>query len=263
MGYSIGNKIKTLRELSGLSQETLSRQLSMDRAALSMVENDKRSLKAEELVLLSKALKISIDELLNLEVDPVVVFEKAIKSHEKKVDIRVSVPAKNLKKFKEVLLYILGKVGAKPNVGETVLYKILYFIDFDFYEKYEEQLLGATYIKNNFGPTPVEFKVIVQKMIDNKELEVVNSKYFQYELKKYLPRREPDLSILNAAEITLIDDVLQKLSNMNAAQISEYSHHDVPWIVAADKHKIDYESVFYRTPPYSVREYSPDDIQAD
>jgi len=31
----------------------------------------------------------------------------------------------------------------------TVLYKILYFIDFDYYEKYEEQLMGALYIKNN------------------------------------------------------------------------------------------------------------------
>ena len=64
---------------------------------------------------------------------------------------------KILKKFKEVLLYILEKVGSKPNVGMTVLYKLLYFIDFDYYEKFEEQLLGATYIKNHFT-NPVEFK---------------------------------------------------------------------------------------------------------
>ncbi len=47
------------------------------------------------------------------------------------------------------LLYVLNKVGCKYNVGETVLYKLLYFIDFDFYEKYEEQLIGATYVKNH------------------------------------------------------------------------------------------------------------------
>jgi len=43
-----------------------------------------------------------------------------------------------IEKFKEVLLYILGKVGSKPNIGQTVLYKLLYFIDFNYYEKYEE-----------------------------------------------------------------------------------------------------------------------------
>ena len=43
---------------------------------------------------------------------------------------------------------------------------------------------------------------------------------------------------------------------MNAAVISEYAHRDVPWIVTPDQQQIHYESVFYRTPEYSVREYS-------
>lgn len=164
-------------------------------------------------------------------------------------------------KREEVLLYILGKVGAKPNVGETVLYKLLYFIDFNYYEKYEEQLIGATYIKNHHGPTPIEFQSIINEMIENKEIEVVKSKYFQHLQKKYLPHQEPDLSVFNANEIKVIDDVLQKLSGMNASTISEYSHQDVPWMVTSERQKIDYESVFYRTPAYSVREYSNNEIQ--
>ena len=43
-------------------------------------------------------------------------------------EMRVSVPIRNIPKFKEVFLYILNKVGAKPNVGKTVLFKLLYFI---------------------------------------------------------------------------------------------------------------------------------------
>ena len=64
--------------------------------------------------------------------------------------LRVDVPLMNVVKFKEVLLYILSKIGAKPNVGQTVIYKLLYFIDFDFYELYEEQILGLRYIKNTY-----------------------------------------------------------------------------------------------------------------
>jgi transcriptional regulator with XRE-family HTH domain len=252
---SLGKRIKVLREAKRISQEELSQSLEMDRASLSLVENDKRSLKADELVLLSRALNVSIDELLDLTSSAQVFLEQS--------DMRISVPRKNLKKFKEVLLYILGKVGAKPNVGETVLYKLLYFIDFNYYEKYEEQLIGATYIKNHHGPTPVEFPVIINAMIENKEIEVVKSKYFQRLQKKYLPRQEPDLSVLSANEIKVIDDVLQKLSGMNATTISEYSHQDVPWMVTPELKKIDYESVFYRTPAYSVRDYSNDEIQED
>jgi hypothetical protein len=47
---------------------------------------------------------------------------------------------------------------------------------------------------------------------------------------------------------------------MNASQISEYSHNDVPWLTAKDGGIIDYESVFYRTPSYSVRSCSEEDI---
>lgn len=261
METSLGKRIKALREAFKLSQEDLAQELEMDRASLSLIENDKRSLKADELILLSKALHISIDELLNLKSSIEVILEKAPKPKEKKSDIRISVPRKNLIKFKEVLIYILGKVGAKPNIGETVLYKLLYFIDFDYYEKYEEQLIGATYIKNHHGPSPIEFQAIINEMIENKEIEAVKSEYFKRIQKKYLPHREADLSIFNANEIKLIDDVLQKLSGMNASTISEYSHLDIPWIITPELQKIDYESVFYRTPAYSVREYEDEDNQ--
>ena len=51
--------------------------------------------------------------------------------------------------FRQVILYVLNKVGNEPNVGEKVLHKLLYFIDFDYYEKFEENLMGETYIRNS------------------------------------------------------------------------------------------------------------------
>jgi uncharacterized phage-associated protein len=83
----------------------------------------------------------------------------------------------------------------------------------------------------------------------------VSGKYFHYPQTKYLPLRLPDLSVLNANEIKLIDKVLEKLSDMNANQISEYSHQDVPWLTTEDGGRISYESVFYRAPQYSMKSY--------
>ncbi|GAH65882.1 unnamed protein product, partial [marine sediment metagenome] len=198
------------------------------------------------------------ESLLDLEKQPEVILREGRKGRKVKPQIRINVPQKNLEKFKEVFLYILNKVGSKPNIGETVIYKLLYFIDFDFYEKFEEQLVGATYIKNRYGPTPIEFKKIVEKMIEEEDTMKVESSYFNYPQTKYLPLRRADLSKLKANETEVIDDVLNRLSDMNAAQISEHSHNDVPWLTTEDGEIIEYESAFYRTSPYSVREYGED-----
>jgi len=259
----IGKRIKILREQAGYSQEKLAGLLKMSRVSLSQIETGVRKISADEIAKLSKVFNVTSDILLDLQKDIEVVIEKSSKATKSKSDLRIKVPQKNLAKFKEVFLYILNKIGSKPNIGESVLYKLLYFIDFDYYERYEEQLIGATYIKNNYGPTPKEFIVVVEDMQDQKEVVKVKDEYFQYPQTKYLPLRLPDLSGLRANELKMIDEVLTKFSDMNASQISEYSHKDVPWLTTDDGEIIDYESVFYRTPEYSVRTYSEEDIQGD
>jgi len=256
----LGERIRVLRDSFKLSQESVAKRLGISRVSLSQIENGERKMTAEELAKLSNIFKIDADILLDLKKDVVITIKES-REHsidKSKNELRISVPQKNLDKFKEVLLYVLNRVGSKSNIGETVLYKLLYFIDFDFYEQYEEQLVGASYIKNRYGPTPVEFKEIIKEMKD-KELVEIRNKYFQYDQRKYLPLRPANLTLLKANEIKIIDEVLEKLSDMNAQQISDYSHNDVPWRTTDNGDIIDYESVFYRTMPDSVRKYSEDE----
>ena len=254
----LGQRIKGMREQAGMSQQKLAELLRIPRPGVSQIENGERKVATDELVKLSEIFGLSVARLLDFEKQPEVVLPEAKKEKRIKPGMRINVPQKNLEKFKEVLLYILNKVGSKPNIGETVIYKLLYFIDFDFYEKYEEQLVGATYMRNKFGPTPVEFIKIVERMIKNGEIEKVESEYFQFPQTKYLPIKEPDLTKLKAHEQKVMDDVLNRLSDMSAKEISAYSHQDVPWLTTKEGERIEYESVFYRTPPYSVRDYSED-----
>jgi transcriptional regulator with XRE-family HTH domain len=259
-----GKRIKQLREKKDISQQELAELLHVPRSTISQIENGGRKLCAEELTRLSEIFQVSSDILLDITKEPEVILESVLpagredaKMSTSKSQMRINVPQKNMEKFKEVLLYILTNVGGKPNIGETVIYKLLYFIDFNFYEKYEEQLIGATYIKNRFGPTPVEFAKIVAKMIKDKEIEKGDDKYYDRQQKRYRALREPNLSKLRADEIKVIDEILNsKLSDMNATQISDYSHNDVPWLTTPEGKAIEYESVFYRTAPYSVRKYN-------
>jgi len=254
----LGNKIKNLRKQLGISQQKLADILNISRVAVTELENNRRQVKTNELVKLANYFDVSTDSLLGLSKEPVVKLEKYKKKKTIRATIRINVPQRNIEKFKEVFLYIINKVGAKPNIGQAVIYKLLYYIDFNYYERYETQFMGATYIKNRYGPTPVEFKNIVSQLVKAKIVEEYKSKYFQYPQVKYLPLKKSDLSKLSANELEVIDDVLNKLSDMTAKQISDYSHNDVPWLTTNQGKAIEYESVFYRTPSYSVREDSED-----
>ena len=87
------------------------------------------------------------------------------------------------------------------------------------------------------------------------EIEEVKSKYFTHDQKKYLPLKRADLAVLTGREIEHIDGVLARLSDKNANEISEYSHHDIPWLTRKAGETLSYESVFYRDEKYSVRNY--------
>lgn len=257
----VGQRIRNLRNELGISQEELAHRLGISRATLVEMEAGRRSLNVPEAQTLSEVFGLPMSDIMSAAPQITLHIEKepAKKQKDGAPCMRISVPQKKLNKFQEVLLYILGKVGAKPNVGETVLYKLLYFIDFDYYEKFEEQLAGVTYIKNKYGPSPIEFKTVVDNMIRRGDIVRVEDKYFKYPQRKYIPRREADLSLLTAREIKHIDGVLDRLSGMSANEISDYSHRDVPWITAEEGKPIDYETVFYRTPEYSAREYPEDE----
>lgn len=221
-----------------MSQEELARRLGISRPTLVKIETGGRNLSLQE--------EQGVQEIFDLVKD----------AEDKDPDMRISIPQKNLDKFKQVLLYILQKAGGKPNVGMTVLYKLLYFIDFDYYEKYEEQLMGLTYIKNHHGPTPKEFIKVVEQMKRGGELEEVQSKYFTYEQKKFIPVVQPDLSKISGQELALIDDVLNRLSDKTATELSDYSHKDIPYLAADNGESLSYESVFYRGDDHSQREYA-------
>jgi len=248
--------IQQLRKKNNLTQEFLASKIGVSRPTYIQIEKGERDLTITEAKKLSAIFSMSLEDLLSenkREVGVNLEEEKSKKITEP--EMRIVMPRANVKKFKEVLLYLLEKVGARPNIGETAIYKLLYFIDFDYYEKFEEQLIGARYIKNHFGPTPIEFKKITDKMMEKGEMEKIKSRYFQHDQKKYLPRRAADLKILSAQEIQHIDEVLARLAWKNAVELSGYSHSDTPWRVHKMGEEISYETVFYRDEDHSVRNY--------
>ncbi|RAP53338.1 MAG: hypothetical protein BZ138_01245 [Methanosphaera sp. rholeuAM270] len=162
----------------------------------------------------------------------------------------------NIEKFKDVIHYVISKCGHKENFTRNVLYKVLYFIDFDFYELYEVPLTGEKYVHKFRGPVPIDFDEALIQLIkeerieENKELIITFPKYTYHSL------IEPPIEKFTQKEINVIEENLLKLSDMSSAEISNYSHGDRPWRISDENEELNYEAVFYRKPEYSVRDYS-------
>lgn len=170
--------------------------------------------------------------------------------------MKVVIDMVSMEKLSTVLHYIIDKCGHKDNVGKTVLYKLLYFSDFDFYEIYEEKMTGEEYKRLPRGPGPVHFDKAIQILegggLISQKIVNFQSEVHQY---RYNSLKHPSLKLLTDDEIDVINHVIEKCSDMNATRISDYSHEDLPWQATEMYEPIDYELVFYRTPEFSVREY--------
>lgn len=242
------NVIQDLRNKAALNQQDIADILGITRVTYANIESGKRELTLKEIKKLAEYYNISLMEIIENRIINTNDSLSVQLNH--RVEKTNQVMQFEKEKFREVVLYILNKVGAKPNVGETVLYKLLYFIDFDYYELNNTSITGMTYVKNHYGPTPKkqEFDAIIEAMKKQKEIELIKTKYATKDQKKYLPIERAQLAELTADEIKHVDDVLARLSDKSATELSDLSHKDMPWIASKTNESLDYELVFYRTP---------------
>ncbi len=96
----IAEKIKKLRTDTGLSQEDLARLMNVSRPTLSQIELGERALKVDDVHRLADIFEIPAAELLETN--------QIASKQERKNDPHA--------KLKNLILYILGKCGQKPNV---------------------------------------------------------------------------------------------------------------------------------------------------
>ena len=118
----LSNFIYQMRKKNKLTQEFLADKLGVSRPTYFQIENGERDITVKEAKKLADIFGIDFNSFLESKENKIIInVEKEKKElKEKKTEIRIDVPLKNIKKLKEVLLYILSKIGSKPNVGETV-----------------------------------------------------------------------------------------------------------------------------------------------
>ncbi len=135
-----------------------------------------------------------------------------------------------MKKEIAIIYYLSEKI---PNLWQTMLYKLLFYIDFCYFRDNETSLTWATYYKLPYWPVPLSIKSNIDIMIDqlnwfcledrevaidgiiqdyNNYLKVEETKSWDY--KKWIVCKNNNLNIheyLWDNEITHIDETLEKI----------------------------------------------------
>lgn len=220
----------------------------------------------------AKLLEVSRSTLTNMEWGKWMLKESILKKYSEIfelpmsyfVDIEESVLGIDYEDphyvFKKVLLYILNRVGDKPSFWKKVFFKLLYFTEFNYFEKYRKSLLGIEFKKLPMWPVPDPHQTdrIFQKMSDDKQLSLIFTKYKWFEQQRFISwlKDIDEVDLITDSKIwkegfQVVDDVIEKLSHMSGNEISEYSHGDMPYKATKNIWEvIEKWLVFYRSPAY-------------
>ncbi len=158
----------------------------------------------------------------------------------------------NKAKYKNAIMYLCLALGGELH-GKKKLAKLLYFADFDMYEKSEQSITGVIYEAWPMGPMPQELDEITQEMVNNHELNISQVKeregYNPTEIYTCLVKH--DYAVFNDDEMDMLDRIILKYGHLTGKQLEELSHLEAPYVGTELKHEIAYELAHYRDTDFS------------
>lgn len=155
-------------------------------------------------------------------------------------------------KFKELLLYVATRCETNPRFGATKLNKVLFYADFLAFARWGSPITGARYQRLQWGPAPRQLPPMVQRLMraGDAYIEPVGRQ------KRLVAMRPPSLSCFTQVELDLVNEVIERLWNHTAVEVSDLSHEMVGWRAFATKEDIPYPTVFV-----SAQAPTEDDIE--
>ena len=132
-----------------------------------------------------------------------------------------------IERLKELIWYICENYNQQ--LFQTKLWKLVFFCDSDYFEKYNTSITAVTYIKNHRGPTP-SYKH-AEKAIE--ELEK-NGFITKTEEGTYVALKNYELKHLDNQQIDAVRATCDKYYRLTVNEICTLSHRD-PVYLAAEK----------------------------
>ena len=111
-----------------------------------------------------------------------------------------------ISKIEEVYLYIIKNSQTNVNFGHTLFNKILYFSDFDMYERYGKSITQDSYVRSEHGPTAVGFRKVIGELKEKKLIKEIRYERYKGHVQiRYIPMCDFEPNQLNKDEIKELD----------------------------------------------------------
>jgi uncharacterized phage-associated protein len=157
-------------------------------------------------------------------------------------------------KLEQVILFFLERIN-NNTLGRTKLMKLLYYVDFDHYEKTGRSITNAKYRKLPQGPVPDKSEQVITKMIKKGAVREVKMKVGPYDQHRLITEGAAfDASKLKGDELETLNTVARKWEHATALEIATATHREAPWGTTEDGKAIDYELAHYRSLPAEEEE---------
>jgi uncharacterized phage-associated protein len=154
-------------------------------------------------------------------------------------------------KMQHVILFFLERIN-NVHLGRTKLMKLLYYVDFDHYEKHGRLVTGATYKKLPHGPVPEQAGDLIQQMnragLVRTVVARIKTNAKDYEQHRLIAQSRFDASKFSGDELQTLERVAKDWEDATASDIEAASHAEAPWANTKDRALIDYELAYYRRP---------------
>ncbi len=167
----------------------------------------------------------------------------------------------NWQKYRQALLTFLI-ICNNAHLGKTKLMKLLYYLDFDHFEKYGTSVTGETYRRRQHGPFPSNATSLLQSMerdgLIERETVVVGTKtQVRYSVTQQ-GMMAYDPGIFSDTESEILDAVSQEWKDVPGKAMVDMTHQEPPWKNTADGQVISYDRAYerrkYGLPPLSAIE---------
>jgi len=152
--------------------------------------------------------------------------------------------AADLAKLKNLIL----QIGANPhvqNLGETKLWKLIYFIDATALRETGQSITGSAFIRYEHGPVPSRGEKSLKQLSRDGEISIVQEQFPAYRINRVIANAAPAAKVFSAAELELIGRVCRAYGNMTATYLSELSHREPAWHYARHLDKLSSELMLY------------------
>ena len=146
------------------------------------------------------------------------------------------------KKFKTLVHYVVWRTRQYEGFGAVRLYKVLWLSDLKAYMLHRKPITGATYVREGFGPVPIQIMSICAELEAEGVITMRRMPYGNMMITRFHADEHPNMTLFSEEERRIIDGRIQDAAD----PARDESEDDFAWQIATEGEEIPMYAIFAR-----------------